>query len=100
MSPLPVVSGRQVVKALQKLDYVLDRQRGSLMPLRQIIRLLRLQDPGRSPVQRAEEYNRIRIACVSIGSFADTKTESAVRAFLTAGQQLLNAGWIAFHDSV
>ena len=35
MSALPVVSGRDVVKALGKIGYVLDRQRGSHMILRQ-----------------------------------------------------------------
>lgn len=35
MSPLPVVSGREVVNALGKIGYVLDRQRGSHMILRQ-----------------------------------------------------------------
>jgi predicted RNA binding protein YcfA (HicA-like mRNA interferase family) len=35
MSSLPVVSGREVVKALGKIGYVLDRQRGSHMILRQ-----------------------------------------------------------------
>ena len=35
MSPLPVVSGRQVVKSLAKVGYLLDRQRGSHMILRQ-----------------------------------------------------------------
>ncbi|MEO8164192.1 MAG: type II toxin-antitoxin system HicA family toxin [Betaproteobacteria bacterium] len=35
MSALPVVSGREVVKALGKIGYVLDRQRGSHMILRQ-----------------------------------------------------------------
>ena len=35
MSALPVVSGRQVVKALDKIGYNLDRQRGSHMILRQ-----------------------------------------------------------------
>ena len=35
MSALPVVSGREVVKAFGKLGYVLDRQRGSHMILRQ-----------------------------------------------------------------
>jgi predicted RNA binding protein YcfA (HicA-like mRNA interferase family) len=31
---LPVVSGREVVKALGKIGYILDRQRGSHMILR------------------------------------------------------------------
>lgn len=35
MSALPVVSGRKVVKALEKIGYVFDRQRGSHMILRQ-----------------------------------------------------------------
>ena len=35
MSALPVVSGREVVNALGKIRYVLDRQRGSHMILRQ-----------------------------------------------------------------
>ncbi len=36
MSGLPVVSGRDVVKALAKMEYALDRQRGSHMILRQL----------------------------------------------------------------
>lgn len=35
MSSLPVVSGRDVVKALGKIGYDFDRQRGSHMILRQ-----------------------------------------------------------------
>lgn len=35
MSALPVVSGREVVNALGKFGYLLDRQRGSHMILRQ-----------------------------------------------------------------
>ncbi len=35
MSSLPVVSGRDVVTALEKIGYVVDRQRGSHMILRQ-----------------------------------------------------------------
>lgn len=34
MGQLPVVSGRDVVRALGKLGYVLDRQRGSHLVLR------------------------------------------------------------------
>ena len=34
MSKLPVVSGREVVKALGKIGYAFDRQRGSHMILR------------------------------------------------------------------
>lgn len=36
MTALPVVSGREVVKALEKTEYVFDRQRGSHMILRQL----------------------------------------------------------------
>lgn len=35
MSALPTLSGREVVKAIGKLGYVMDRQRGSHMILRQ-----------------------------------------------------------------
>ena len=35
MTALPVVSGREVVKALEKMGYVFDRARGSHMILRQ-----------------------------------------------------------------
>ena len=35
MSALPLVSGREAVKALGKIGYVLDRQRGSHIILRQ-----------------------------------------------------------------
>lgn len=35
MSGLPVVSGREVAKAVEKIGYVFDRQRGSHMILRQ-----------------------------------------------------------------
>ncbi|MEL6769610.1 MAG: type II toxin-antitoxin system HicA family toxin [Bacteroidota bacterium] len=37
MGRLPVVSGRDVVKALAKLGYDLDRQKGSHMILRQAV---------------------------------------------------------------
>ncbi|MFO1430654.1 MAG: type II toxin-antitoxin system HicA family toxin [Candidatus Competibacteraceae bacterium] len=36
MSELPLVSGREVVKALRKLGYEQDRQRGSHIVLRQV----------------------------------------------------------------
>lgn len=36
MSGLPVLSGRQLVKALNKLGYTVDRQRGSHIILRQV----------------------------------------------------------------
>jgi len=35
VSALPIASGRDVAKALGKIGYVLDRQRGSHMTLRQ-----------------------------------------------------------------
>lgn len=34
MARLPVVSGRELVRALERLGYVLDRQKGSHMVLR------------------------------------------------------------------
>ena len=35
MSPLPIISGQEIVKAPKKLGFELDRQRGSYMMLRQ-----------------------------------------------------------------
>lgn len=37
MSRLPILSGREVVKALSKIGYELDRQRGSHIILRQLV---------------------------------------------------------------
>lgn len=34
MNPLPIVSARQLVQALEKIGYVVDRQRGSHLVLR------------------------------------------------------------------
>jgi predicted RNA binding protein YcfA (HicA-like mRNA interferase family) len=35
LSRLPIVSGREAVKAFERIGYVVDRQRGSHMQLRQ-----------------------------------------------------------------
>lgn len=64
MSALPLVSGREVVDAMCKIGYMLDRQRGSHMILRQqappyrrltvpIIRKLRRARCGRSSDRQA-----------------------------------------------
>lgn len=46
MARLPVVSGRDIVRAMEKIGYALDRQRGSDMVLRQTI------PPYRRPTNR------------------------------------------------
>ncbi|SUS07009.1 YcfA family protein [Candidatus Defluviicoccus seviourii] len=52
MSALPVLSGRQLVKALGRLGYAVDRQRGSHIILRQ----------GRAPFRRLVVPDHAEIA--------------------------------------
>ena len=72
MSPLPVVSGRQVVKALQKLDYILDRKRGSHMVLRQQTPPhRRLTVPDHKEVAKGTLRAIIRQAGLTVDEFTD-----------------------------
>ncbi len=60
MSVLPRVSGREVVKALVKVGYEQDRQRGSHIILRQVAsphRRLVVPDHKRSSERYIESYN-------------------------------------------
>lgn len=70
MSPLPVASGREVVKALSKIGYVLDRQRGSHMILRQQTPPnRRLTVPDHKEVARGTLRAIIRQAGLTIAEF-------------------------------
>ena len=70
MSQLPVVSGREVVKALGKLGYALDRQRGSHMILRQQTRPhRRLTVPDHSEVAKGTLRAIIRQAGLTVDEF-------------------------------
>ena len=72
MSALPVVSGREVVNALGKIGYVLDRQRGSHMILRQQIPPhRRLTVPDHKEVAKGTLRAIIRQAGLTVEEFKD-----------------------------
>ena len=72
MSGLPVVSGRDVVKALAKLEYDLDRQRGSHMILRQTSPPhRRLTVPDHNEVAKGTLRAIIRQAGLTVEEFKD-----------------------------
>ncbi len=72
MSALPVVSGREAVDALRKIGYVLDRQRGSHMILRQQIHpFRRLTVPDHAEVAKGTLRAVIRQAGLTVDEFRD-----------------------------
>ena len=72
MSALPVVSGREVVNALGGIGYVLDRQRGSHMILRQQAPPhRRLTVPDHKEVAKGTSRAIIRQAGLSVEEFRD-----------------------------
>ena len=72
MSALPVVSGREVVDAMCKIGYMLDRQRGSHMILRQQAPpYRRLTVPDQKEVAKRTLRAIIRQAGLTVGEFRD-----------------------------
>jgi predicted RNA binding protein YcfA (HicA-like mRNA interferase family) len=72
VSALPVVSGREVVEALGKIAFVLDRQRGSHMILRQQTRPhRRLTVPDHQEVAKGTLRAIIRQAGLTVEEFND-----------------------------
>lgn len=72
MTALPVVSGRDVVKALGKIGYVLDIQRGSHMILRhQTPPNRRLTVPDHKEVAKGTLRAIIRQAGLTVEEFND-----------------------------
>ena len=72
MSALPVVSGREVVNALGKIGYALDRQRGSHMILRQQTPPhRRLTVPDHKEVAKGTLRAIIRQAGLTVEEFRD-----------------------------
>lgn len=70
MSRLPVLSGREVVRVLEKLGYVVDRQRGSHIQLRQATApYRRLTVPDHREVARGLLRALIRDAGLTVESF-------------------------------
>ena len=72
MSALPVVSGGEVVKALRKIGYLLDRQRGSHLILRQqTAPHRRLTVPDHKEVAKGTLRAIIRQAGLTVEEFND-----------------------------
>jgi len=72
VSALPVVSGHQVVKALERIGYVFDRQRGSHMILRQQSSPhRRLTVPDHKEVAKGTLRAIIRQAGLTVEEFSD-----------------------------
>jgi predicted RNA binding protein YcfA (HicA-like mRNA interferase family) len=70
VSALPVISGRDVVKALAKVEYALDRQRGSHMILRQTcLPHRRLTVPDHTEVAKGTLRAIIRQAGLTVEEF-------------------------------
>lgn len=71
MSKLPLLSARECIRALQKIGYVVDRQRGSH------VTLLRSDPPGRVTVPNHDEIDKgmlrkiIRDANWTVDEFID-----------------------------
>lgn len=67
MSRLPVVSGRELVKALHKIGYELDRQRGSHIILRQAVAPhRRIVVPNHDPVAKGTLRAIVREAGITV----------------------------------
>ena len=72
MSRLPVVSGRDAVKAFGKLGYVVDRQHGSHIILRQAFApFRRLTVPDHKEIAKGTLRSLIREAGLTVPEFAD-----------------------------
>ena len=72
MSALPVVSGREVVDAMSKIGYMLDRQCGSHMILRQQAPpYRRLTVPDHKEVAKGTLRAIIRQAGLPVGEFKE-----------------------------
>jgi predicted RNA binding protein YcfA (HicA-like mRNA interferase family) len=70
MSKLPVVSGQDVVKALSRIGYQFDHQRGSHMVLRQDVEpYRRLTVPNHKEIAKGTLRKIIREAGLSIEEF-------------------------------
>ncbi len=72
MSRLPVVSGREAIRAFGKLGYLVDRQRGSHVQLRQATApYRRLTVPDHRELARGLLRALIRDAGLSVEGFID-----------------------------
>lgn len=70
MSKLPVVSGREAVKAFQKIGYFLDHQKGSHMILRhQDVPHRRLTIPDHKTLAKGTLHSIIRESGLTVEDF-------------------------------
>jgi predicted RNA binding protein YcfA (HicA-like mRNA interferase family) len=72
LSKLPIVSGREVVKALAKIGYERDRQRGSHIVLRQVTEpYRRLTVPDHNEIAKGTLRSIIRETGLTVEDFLD-----------------------------
>jgi predicted RNA binding protein YcfA (HicA-like mRNA interferase family) len=72
LSKLPIVSGREVVKALAKIGYERDRQRGSHIVLRQVTEpYRRLTVPDHDEIAKGTLRSIIRETGLTVEEFLD-----------------------------
>ncbi|MCG3129577.1 MAG: hypothetical protein FLDDKLPJ_00311 [Phycisphaerae bacterium] len=69
MSHLPVISGRELVKALAKLGFALDRQKGSHMILYRSNPVMTLSVPDHKELDRGTLRSLLRQAGVTPDEF-------------------------------
>ena len=69
MSRLPAVSAREVMRALSRIGYEFDRQRGSHIVLWNAERRQMLSLPNHSPVRRGTLRTLIRQAGLTVEEF-------------------------------
>ena len=73
MTKLPVVSGKQVIKALRKIGFVVMRQRGSHVLLRRVSagRIIKLTVPLHKELKRGTLKRILDTAEISVKKFMD-----------------------------
>jgi predicted RNA binding protein YcfA (HicA-like mRNA interferase family) len=72
LSKLPLVSGREVVKALAKIGYERDRQRGSHIVLRQVAEPhRRITVPDHDEIAKGTLRSIIRESGLTVEEFVD-----------------------------
>lgn len=71
MPPLPVVTGRECVRALEKVGFVVERRRGSHIVMRRDAPALTISVPDHRPLAPGTLRNIIRTAGLTVQEFTD-----------------------------
>ncbi|MDQ2805693.1 MAG: type II toxin-antitoxin system HicA family toxin [Chloroflexota bacterium] len=71
MKPLPVISGRACVKALEQAGFIFKRQQGSHIVLRRDAPFAQVVVPDHDPLDRGTLRGIIRQAGLSVDDFVD-----------------------------